>query len=143
MTPHNARMLGDTCTATGVMTGAFELEVEVPGTPEEVWDAIAAGPGCPGITAPPSTDRPRSAPFRAPEIIGLVGLAHERLRGTHPPRIGHELPQPFDVHLRQPQHHQRPAVLAGRGEEELRLAQEQSLLLRLIADEQHRDVRSG
>ena len=62
------------------------------------------------------------------------------MRGTHPPGVGHELGQAVDVHLRQPQHHQRPAVVAGRGEEDLGFAEEQGLLLGLIAHVQHRDV---
>jgi len=73
-------------------------------------------------------------------VVGRVEVADERVRGTHPPRVGHELPQALDVPLRQPQHHQRPAVVAGRGEEDLGLAEQQSLLLGLVADEQHRDV---
>src|SRR5262249_54073550 len=35
---------------------------------------------------------------------------------------------------------QRPVTVPGRGEEEPRLAEEQGLLLGLVADEQHRDV---
>ena len=48
----------------------------------------------------------------------------QRARGAHPPGVGHELGQPADVDLPQPQHDQRPAVVAGRGEEDLRLAEE-------------------
>ena len=40
----------------------------------------------------------------------------------------------------QPQHHQRQAVVAGRGEELVRLAEQQGLLLGLVADVEHRDV---
>ena len=46
------------------------------------------------------------------------------VRRAHPPRVGHELLQAPGVHVRQAQHHQRPAVVAGRGEEQPGLAEE-------------------
>jgi hypothetical protein len=75
----------------------------------------------------------RSAEFSVREAAGPAELSGELVRGTHPPRVGHELGQPLGVHLRQPQHHQRPAVVAGRGEEDLGLAEQESLLLSLVA----------
>src|SRR3989440_816339 len=82
--------------------------------------------------------RPRSASVETIRPVGQV--AGERGRGAHAPRIGDQLPQAIDVHQRQPQHDQRHPVVAGRGEEGLGLAQQQSLLLRLVAHVQHGDV---
>jgi len=66
--------------------------------------------------------------------------ARKVLWGTHPPRIGHELRQSRDIHVCQSQHHQRPAVVGGRGEEHGGLAEQESLLLGLVTDVEHRDV---
>jgi hypothetical protein len=54
----------------------------------------------------------------------VVEVTYQRVRSPHPPRVGHQLLQPDGVDLRQPQHDQRPAVVAGRGEERLGLAQQ-------------------
>jgi hypothetical protein len=40
----------------------------------------------------------------------------------------------------QPKHHQRPAVVARCGEEQLWLAEQQGLFLRFVADVEHRDI---
>jgi hypothetical protein len=73
---------------------------------------------------------------RRSQVTDQTPQAHS----TQPARVGHQLRQPHEVHLRQPQHDQRPAVVAGRGEERLGLAQQKCLLLGLVTNEQHRDV---
>ena len=63
------------------------------------------------------------------------------MRRPHPPRVGHQLGQPAKTYLRQADQHQRPAGVLRGGEEEVRLTQEQRLLLGLVAHVEHGDVR--
>src|SRR5260221_817770 len=75
----------------------------------------------------------RSRQFRA-QFVG------DLLRSGHPPCVGDKLGQPLDVHLGQPQHYQRPVAVSRRGEEQMSLAAEQSLFLRLVANIQNCDL---
>jgi hypothetical protein len=70
----------------------------------------------------------------------LTELVSERHRGTHPPRIGHELCQALGGYLSQPQHDKRLAIVSGGGEEQPWLTKEKRLLPGLITDVQHGDV---
>src|SRR5262249_27203733 len=57
----------------------------------------------------------------------LAELAGDRGGGAHPPRVDNQFRQALRGHLRQPEHDQRPAVVTGRGEEHLGLAEQQCL----------------
>jgi hypothetical protein len=70
----------------------------------------------------------------------FLKVAGERVRRTHAPGVGDEFFQTVEVHFLQPQHDQRHPVIGGRGEEAFRLAEQQRLLLRLVADVQYGDV---
>src|SRR3954464_710792 len=58
----------------------------------------------------------------------------------HAPRVGDELLEPLHGDAVQPEHDDRPASVTVSGEELVRLAFEQRLLLGLVPDEEHRDV---
>src|SRR5215469_3828315 len=116
-------------------------------TPRISGTASSAATKCisdvPGLAKHTSTPHPASvlisacAPFTTSPPVSaslFAQLGGERLGGSHPPRVGHQLRQAAAVHLRQPQHHQRPAVVAGRSEEEPRLAEQQGLFLGLVTD---------
>ena len=105
---------------------AVDLRVSEP-TNEEVCALV----GCPMVVSVSCDLRPTggSPSSTSPTSASGAGI-----------RVGHELRQTRDVHLRHRQHDQRRAVAAGRGEEGLGLAQQECLLLRLTADEQHGDV---
>src|SRR5262245_45993231 len=100
-----------------------------------------AGRDSPPITSTKLTDvlRPRSLKDRGCGSL-LVEVAGDCGRCPHPPGVGDELTEAFDVDVRQAQHHQRQPVVAGVGEEYVGLAEQQRLLLCLVADEQHGDV---
>src|SRR3954452_21384465 len=51
--------------------------------------------------------------------------ASEPAVGAHPPRVGDQFRQTVDTYLLQPQHDQRPAVVATGGEELVRLPADQ------------------
>ena len=76
----------------------------------------------PAVRGPPGSPCPAGARARGC-LARLAVLAGQRVRGAHPPRVGQQLGQPPGAHLRQPQQHQRPAVVAGRGEEDSGLAE--------------------
>src|SRR4051812_3761527 len=94
----------------------------------------------PGVSS--AVERGTSSWSRVGRLPGFVEFAEELLRCTHPPSVRHEFVEAVDAHTRQTKHHQRLVLIAGRREEEVGLAQEERLLLVLVADEQHRDVGS-
>src|SRR5215472_16349003 len=70
----------------------------------------------------------------------LPQFAGNRRWGAHPPCVDNQFRQALLVYFCEPEHHQRPAVVPGRGEEDPRLAEQQRLLLSFVADIQHRDI---
>src|ERR1700722_9131499 len=95
-------------------------------------DSPRASPGCepePPVCCRDLPPAPRLGQFR-----------RENRRGAHPPGVGDELGQPAWIHLGQPHHHQRPAVVAGRAEEQVRFAEDEGLLLRFVSHIQDGNV---
>src|SRR2546423_1865092 len=99
---------------------------------EGVWWTISSL----GMTAEPTLSRLEPGALE-PHVLEL---SRQLVRGPHPPGVGHQLGQPPGVHYVQPQHHQRPAVIPARGEEQIRLTKQQRLLLRLVTHVQHGDI---
>lgn len=61
----------------------MELEIEVPGTPEEVWEAIATGPGTPpGCTRPRSKSEWKASEDEPPALLATEWLVEARAGGT-------------------------------------------------------------
>jgi uncharacterized protein YndB with AHSA1/START domain len=64
-------------------TRSFEIEIEVPGTPEEVWDAIATGPGITAWMHPTEVEEREGGRFTFD--MGS-GPRHGTVTGWDPPR---------------------------------------------------------
>lgn len=62
----------------------IDLEVEVPGTPEQVWDAIATGPGLSAWMHPAEVDEREGGRFAYDMGDGMKGSG--RVTGWDPPR---------------------------------------------------------
>jgi uncharacterized protein YndB with AHSA1/START domain len=62
----------------------IELEIEVPGTPEEVWDAIATGPGLSSWMHPAEVEEREGGRFTYDMGSGVRGSG--RVTGWDPPR---------------------------------------------------------
>jgi hypothetical protein len=78
---------------------------------------------------------PRSA-LNAPG----TGLPQSARAATHAPGIGDQFDEPFGVDVVEPHEDEWHAVVGRHGEEELRLTEQQGLLLGLVAHVQHSDV---
>jgi uncharacterized protein YndB with AHSA1/START domain len=67
------------------MSRSIDLDIEVPGTPEEVWEAVATGPG---ITAwfVPATVEPREGGEATFDFGPGLGVDHSTVTAWDPPR---------------------------------------------------------
>lgn len=63
----------------------IELEVEVPGTPEEVWEAIATGPGISAWLHPTEVEQRQGGAFSFDMGLGS-GRHYGTVTGWDPPR---------------------------------------------------------
>jgi uncharacterized protein YndB with AHSA1/START domain len=76
---------------------SIELEVEVPGTPEQVWDAIATGPGITAWFVPAAVDE-REGGSVSLDIMGEGMEASGVVTAWEPPRrFAYEETDPFEV----------------------------------------------
>ena len=65
---------------------SIQVEVEVPGTPEEVWQAIATGPGISSWFAPTQFEERDGKPVAQTVILGPGMESRSEVTGWDPPR---------------------------------------------------------
>ena len=61
---------------------SIQVEIEVPGTPEEVWQAIATGPGIPAWFVPAEFEEEEGKPVAVTLDFGPAMDSHSRLWGS-------------------------------------------------------------
>ena len=65
---------------------SIEVEIEVPGTPEEVWQAIATGPGISAWFVPAQIEEQNGKPVTCTLEFGPGMVVHSTVTGWDPPR---------------------------------------------------------
>src|SRR5215468_3475510 len=66
---------------------SIQVEVEVPGTPEEVWQAIATGPGISAWFCPAEIEERDGKPVAAKLTFGPGMVSHSVVTAWDPPRL--------------------------------------------------------
>ena len=66
---------------------SIQVEVEVPGTPEEVWQAIATGPGISAWFVPTEIEERDGKPVAAKLTFGPGMESHSVVTVWDPPRV--------------------------------------------------------
>ena len=70
---------------TALYSRAIDLDVEVPGTPDQVWDAIATGPGITAWMQPTEVEERKGGTFSYDMGTG-TGRTYGTVTGWDPPR---------------------------------------------------------